>query len=135
MTRDDLAVVSRMFAYWGEGDLEGMLACADPDLEWLAAADGRRYRGHGGVREFFIRWREGAERLEVPLQRTTEVSTGRILAVGRLRLTRPGRGLSDSPGVWIFDVDGGRVTRIHSYESERAAMRAFDAADAVSTRG
>jgi ketosteroid isomerase-like protein len=125
--------VSRMFACWGEGDLEGMLACADPDLEWLAAADGRLYRGHGGVREFFIRWREAGQRLEVPLQRATEVAEGRVLAVGRLRLTRPGRGLADSPGVWIFDVDCGRVTRIQSYQSERAAMQALDAADAVST--
>jgi ketosteroid isomerase-like protein len=122
-----------MFACWGEGDLEGMLACADPDLEWLAAADGRLYRGHGGVREFFIRWREGGQRLEVPLQRATEVAEGRVLAVGRLRLTRPGRGLADSPGVWIFDVGCGRVTRIQSYQSERAAMQALDAADAVST--
>lgn len=110
-----------------------MLACADPDLEWLAAADGRMYRGHGGVREFFIRWREGPQRLEVPLQRATEVAAGRILAVGRLRLTRPGRGLADSPGVWIFDVDCGRVPRIRSYQSEHAAMQSFDAADALST--
>jgi ketosteroid isomerase-like protein len=133
VTRDDLAVVSRLFACWGEGDLEGMLACADPDLEWLAAADGRLYRGHGGVREFFIRWREGAQRLEVPLQRAIEVTPGRILAVGRLRLTRPGRGLADSPGVWIFDVDCGQVTRICSYRSEREAMQAVGPADAVSS--
>jgi ketosteroid isomerase-like protein len=122
-----------MFACWGEGDLEGMLACADPDLEWLAAADRRLYRGHGGVREFFIRWRGSGQRLEVPLQRTAEVAPGRILAVGRLRLTRPGRGLADSPGVWIFDVDCGQITRIHSYPSEREAMQALGSADAVSS--
>ena len=85
------------------------------------------------MREFFIRWREGAQRLEVPLQRATQVAAGRILAVGRLRLTRPGRGLADSPGVWIFDVDCGRITRIQSFQSERAAMQSLDASDTVST--
>ena len=101
-----------------------MLGIVDPALEWHSAADGKLYKGHEGVREFFNHWQEVGERLEVPLQRTVELAPGQILAVGRLRLMRPGRGLADSPGVWIFHVSGGRITRIHAYRSEREAMEA-----------
>jgi ketosteroid isomerase-like protein len=121
VTRDDLAVVSRLFACWSAGDLEGMLSCLDPRLEWRAAADGRLYKGHDGAREFFARWQDAGQQLEVPLQRAIEVAPGRILVVGRLRVLRPGRGLADSPGVWGHHVDNGLVTRIESFASEREA--------------
>jgi ketosteroid isomerase-like protein len=103
-----------------------MLECVDPELEWRAAADGRLYRGHEGVREFFER-QHREQRLDVPLQRAAEVGLGRVLAVGRLRALRPGRGLSDSPGVWAFYVSDGRITRIEAYGSEIAALAALRA--------
>jgi ketosteroid isomerase-like protein len=134
VTRDDLAVVSRMFACWGDEDLEGLLSCVDPELEWRTAADGRLYKGHDGARAFYTRWRASRGRLEVPLQRTVEVAPGVILAVGRLRLMRPGRGLADSPGVWLFRVGEGRITHIHAYRSEREAMEALPVRGAVSAR-
>lgn len=103
-----------------------MLECADPELEWRAAADGRLYRGHEGVREFFER-QSAAQRLDVPLQRVREVGPGRVLAVGRLRVIRPGRGLSDSPGVWAFYVNDGRISRIEAHGTEREALAALRA--------
>jgi ketosteroid isomerase-like protein len=130
VTRDDLAVVSRMFACWASNDLEGMLECADPELRWHTAADGELYEGHEGVRTFFERWQTNGQRLEAPLQRAVEVSPGRILVVGRLRLMRPGRGLADSPGVWAFHVQDGRITLIHAYRSESEAIDALKAARA-----
>src|SRR2546423_13606551 len=97
MTRDDLAVVSRMFAAWADEDLEGMIDCVDPGLDWHAAADGRHYKGHEGVREFFGRMRANGQRLEVPLQRPAEVRPGCILAAGRRGLGRPGDGRARPP--------------------------------------
>jgi hypothetical protein len=110
-----------------------MLSCTDPGLEWHAAADGRLYKGHDGVREFFNRWQDHGQQLEVPLQRAVEVAPGRILAVGRLRLLRPGRGLADSPGLWGHHVEGGLITRIQSYHSEREAIEALRNGKPVST--
>jgi ketosteroid isomerase-like protein len=119
-----------MFACWAAGDLDGMLECTDPGLVWHAASDGGLYEGHAGVRTFHARWQTNGQRLEAPLQRAVEISPGRILAVGRLRLMRPGRGLADSPGVWAFHVDGGRVTLIHAYRTESEAIEALKAAPA-----
>jgi ketosteroid isomerase-like protein len=119
-----------MFAFWAALDLEGMLGIVDPGLEWRAAADGQLYRGHEGVREFFRRHSNG-ERLEVPLQRAVEVRPGCVLAVGRLRIQRPGRGLADSPGIWLFYVSDGKIGRIESYRSEREALDAAQAPDPV----
>jgi ketosteroid isomerase-like protein len=127
MTRDDLAVVSRMFACWAAEDLEGMLECVSPKLQWVTAVNGKLYKGHEGVREFYGTMRANGQRLEVPLQRTAEVRPGVILAVGRLRMVRPGHGLADSPGVWAFHVKDGKITRIQSYPSERDALEAVAA--------
>jgi ketosteroid isomerase-like protein len=127
MTRDDLAVVSRMFACWAAEDLPGILDCVSPELEWVTAADGKLYSGHEGVREFYSTMRANGQRLEVPLQRTAEVRPGRILAVGRVRLVRPGHGLADSPGVWVFDIRDGKIAGIHSHASERDALEAIAA--------
>jgi ketosteroid isomerase-like protein len=125
VTRDDLAVVARLFTHWAAGDLEGMLACMHPEIEWHAGADGQLYTGHAGAREFFGRWQDQSQRLEVPLQRAIEVAPGRILVVGRLRVIRPGRGLADSPGVWSHYVEDGLITRIQSHQSEREAIDAL----------
>jgi ketosteroid isomerase-like protein len=130
VTRDDLAVVSRMFACWASDDLEGMLECTDAELRWHAAVDGELYEGHDGVRRFFERGQANGQRIEAPLQRAIEVSPGRILVVGRVRLMRPGRGLADSPGVWAFHVQNGRITMIHAYRSESEAIEALKAARA-----
>jgi ketosteroid isomerase-like protein len=119
-------VVERMFAAWAARDVEALLGCVDPEVEWRTAADGQVYRGHEGAREFFER-QMTAQRLDVPLQRVAQVGPGRVLAVGRLRLIRPGRGLSDSPGVWAFHVSDGRITRIEAYGSEIAALAALRA--------
>lgn len=129
MTRDDLAVVSRMFACWAAEDLEGMLDCVSPELEWVTAVDGKLYKGHAGVRKFYETMRSNGKRLEVPLQRTAEVRPGRILAVGRLRTVQPGQGLADSPGIWVFSVADGQITRIQAYPSERAALEAVAAGE------
>jgi ketosteroid isomerase-like protein len=125
VTRDDLAVVSRMFACWGDDDLEGILSCVDPDIEWHSTIDSRPYRGHDGMREVFERWRAGGEQLEVPLQRAVEVAPGRVLAVGRVRVLRSGRGFADSPGIWLFHVERGRITQAETFRSEREARQAI----------
>jgi ketosteroid isomerase-like protein len=117
-----------MFACWAAEDLEGMLECVSPKLEWVTAADGRLYTGHEGVRDFYGTMRADGQRLEVPLQRTAEVRPGVILAVGRLRMVKPGRGLADSPGVWAFYVKDGRIVRIQSFPSERDALEIVAAA-------
>ena len=124
-----------MFACWASGDLDGMLEITDPGLVWHAAADGELYKGHDGVRTFFERWQDNGQSLEAPLQRAVELSPGRILVVGRLRLIQPGRGLADSPGVWAFHIEGGRVMRIDSYRSERDAIDALKAARAPEESG
>jgi ketosteroid isomerase-like protein len=115
-----------MFGAWAAGDLQGMIRCVHSDLEWHAAADGRLYRGHEGVREFFERHHDG-EKLEAPLQRSSQVRSGRVLAVGRLRTQRPGRGLADSPGIWLFHLRDGKIARIDSFASERDALEAAHA--------
>jgi hypothetical protein len=120
-----------MFACWAAEDLEGMIACSDPALELHAAADGRLYKGHAGVREFFARWQDDGQHLEVPLQRAVELAPGRILAVGRLRLIRPGRGLADSPGVWAVHVEGGKIKFGQGHRSERDAIQALHGAAAL----
>ncbi len=114
-----------MFACWAADDLEGMFGCVDPDFEFRSATDGNLYKGRDGLREFYERWRDRGERLEIPLQRAVEVSPGRILAVGRVRVLQSGRGFADSPGIWVMQVEHGRLIRAEAFRTEREARQAL----------
>ena len=81
MTQSDspTAVVRRMFAAFGAGDLDALLATVHPDSRWtyyganprLSAAE---FSGHAAVRRFFARI---LERLEM-----TEFNTDEFVAEG-----------------------------------------------------
>ena len=81
MTQSDspTAVVRRMFAAFGAGDLDALLATVHPDSRWtyyganprLSAAE---FSGHASVRRFFARI---LERLEM-----TEFNTDEFVAEG-----------------------------------------------------
>lgn len=58
MSQENVEIARAAYAAINLGDLEGFLALIDPDVEFLslvAEVEGRVYRGHDGVRE----WWEG----------------------------------------------------------------------------
>jgi len=55
MSPDNVAVAKRMYDARNRGDIEGVLAECDPDVEWhphLATLGGKPIFGHAGIREY-----------------------------------------------------------------------------------
>src|SRR5215211_9492749 len=55
MSPDNVAVAKRMYDARRRGDIEGVLAECDPDVEWhphLATLGGKPIFGHAGIREY-----------------------------------------------------------------------------------
>jgi ketosteroid isomerase-like protein len=58
MSQENISVIRRSIDAFNSGDVEEMIALADPELEWRpafgAATDGgTAYRGHDGFREYW----------------------------------------------------------------------------------
>lgn len=83
----DEATVRRWFDAFNSRDLEAMLACMHPNVDFhplrLHGLDGA-YHGHRGVGEWF----DGLQRLEhrhrVELTQASAVGSGRVIAAGTL---------------------------------------------------
>jgi ketosteroid isomerase-like protein len=58
MSQQNVDIVRNMYDAYNRGDTDAARAALDPGVEWDSRhhPDGRVYRGHDGVREFFEDW-------------------------------------------------------------------------------
>jgi ketosteroid isomerase-like protein len=79
------SVVTRWVDAFNALDLDGMLACLAERVEFrplrLSGLSGC-YRGHDGVREWFASLRHSRQHHPIVIQKTLDVGSGRILAMG-----------------------------------------------------
>jgi ketosteroid isomerase-like protein len=73
MSRENVEVMEAAYAAISRGDLDAFLALAHPEIEFrslIAEAEGRTYRGHDGVRDWWdsvirsLKIRPGPEKIE-----------------------------------------------------------------------
>ena len=128
MPEADFEVIQRAWDGFTRGDIEGVLEELDPNVELVpfgAKMEGKSYRGHDGVREW---WREiqanWAEFQTLPEEfRRVE---DRILVFGQW-IAR-GRTSGVSLGVaatWIVDVRDGKIVRWQTYTDREEALEAL----------
>lgn len=88
---DLVTIVQRTYAAFGEGDIAGLLAHVDDDVEWSMDLDApgaemvpmfRQHRGHDGVRTYL----DAVSELEVLAFEPREFLTGDRTVVARLRI-------------------------------------------------
>lgn len=88
---DDVEIVRRFYDAIGRKDFDTMFALAHDDAEWdlrEAALDERVYRGHEGLREYFVPLWEVAPEFSVDVQDLAArgdrvIARVRVLAQGR----------------------------------------------------
>ncbi len=107
MSEENLEVVRRVYDAAGRRDAAAVLALYDPGVELdmsrlqavgLMGGEGRRYRGHEGLRSFFREWHEAWDNVEYAGRRRRPESTG----VNGFASTRMG-------GRSVTSVPGGRA--------------------------
>jgi ketosteroid isomerase-like protein len=109
------------------GDLDRLLALADPDIElrsWLGAVEGGVYRGHAGVREWFRDVIETFAPLDPGLTGVEEAG-GAAIATGHARGRARSSGLElEWDWVAILRVSEGKVVHFSVYRDRDELRRA-----------
>jgi ketosteroid isomerase-like protein len=99
MPQENVEVMEAVYAAITRRDLEGFLAVAHPDIEFhslIAEADGRVYRGHDGVREW---WQAVIEPLGIR-PGTEKIESFRDRGITRMRLTGTIEGVEVPQDMW-----------------------------------
>jgi ketosteroid isomerase-like protein len=128
MSQENVCVVKELFAAAMRGDVEGVVACAAPDVVIDRAphpsAHGGvvHFEGHEGIREYFAmldeRWIGRAE-----VQKVIDANDGVVVSV---RLSAgPTSMLTLGPSAaWVAQVRHGKVVRLTIYRSQTEALAA-----------
>jgi uncharacterized protein len=125
-------IVKDVFAAFGRGDLQGLLALLTEDIEWITPGEGwplaGTYRGRAGVAGLL---QKASDMLEISFLEPREfVGQGdRILVVGseRGRVKATNRTF-EAHWVIAFTVRNGKVTNVREYNDSLALARAFGTA-------
>ena len=128
----DIEVVKAMFAAFADRDLDGVLAIADPEIEFAAVTGeqaGRKepYRGHDGMRQYFCDVAAVWEELRLTPREFRGVGD-LVLVTGKVSARSRSRTITGSTG-WVFRVRDGKVDYAHAYASAADAIAAVEDAE------
>jgi uncharacterized protein len=127
--RTPLETVSTMYECFASGDVEGILALTDPEIEIQHVEGlpwGGRYKGHEGVLQFIQRLLENVEARLEP-QATFEAGDT-VVHIARARGTARATGRSvDLPEVHLWKVRDGKIVSLASYIQRDAMLAALAA--------
>ena len=129
MSAQDVETIRAGVAALIKGDLEGMMAALDPDVELVtlkSVLDGTEYRGHEGLRRWLADMREDWSDWELTLDDVSEAAHGRILVKAHMRLHGRSGVALDQPAAWLCQMRSGRATKIQFYGDPVAALKAAE---------
>ena len=123
-------VVQASHAAVNRRDLDAFLAVTHPEVEFrslIAEAEGRDYRGHSGVREWWESVIESLGGMHSVIEHTETSEDG---GVSRVRLTGEVEGVELSQTVWeAFRVRDGVLVWWCFYRTEAEALEAVGLSD------
>ena len=132
VTQENLRIVQDLFAAFGRGDKQGMLALSAEDIEWIIPGEdwplAGTHRGHAGLNSLVQKANETVE-TSYPEPPEFIAQGDRVLVVGfaRGRIKATNRTFEDD---WVFaiTVRNGKLTNIREYIDTQALARASEMA-------
>ena len=125
MSEENVAVVRRGYAAVNRGDIDGLLATVDPDVEFtslIAEAEGETFHGHEGVRRW---WKEVVLPLGGLHGEPEEVRDCGDTVLARVLGTYRPRGVEVRQTVWhLVRFRDGKATRWEFFRTEAEALEA-----------
>jgi uncharacterized protein len=117
----NIAFVQSLYAAFGRGDIDTIVAGTSPDVDWRVNGRGSDYptlgewKGRDGVRGFFADVAKHQEALEFSPSEFY-AATDRVFVLGRYswKVRKNGRTVS-SDWVHVFTIAGGKVTRFREF--------------------
>ena len=107
--------------------MAAFLDLLDPDVEWvpiLAVLEGRVYRGHKDVQRWVEDLDPDWEFFEVYYEEVHDFGD-RVLIFGHWRARGRASGVeSEQPAIWLYEMKGGKVVRMHTFTDRAEALEA-----------
>ena len=131
MSEADVQLVRTVFDAINRRDVQAVLDAYHPeaDMSTLTSelVQGKAYRGHSGIREYFSSFADVWEELRLEPEDIRDLGD-RILVVGRWSSRGKESGAEvESPAAWIFAVRGGRIVFSRAYRDAEEALSDSDA--------
>ena len=128
MSQANVDAFKRSIEAYNRGDVEGLLADLDTEVEWrpvlpvVLGGGTTVYRGHDGIREMLGDLDEIFDERHISFSVIHDVGD-RIVAVGNLTIRGRGSGLqTESPFGWLADFKNGKATSIRTYLNPDEAL-------------
>jgi ketosteroid isomerase-like protein len=126
-----IEVVGRAYEAFKNLDADGLIAVADPEIEFgtSAAAPGGTYRSHTGIRRY-LKEIEGAfgHRWDAEIERVADVGPDRVILIARIF----GEGRAGEPLEFrvahVWELRDGKLLRGTVYLDPHEALEAVEAA-------
>ncbi|MEA2153323.1 MAG: uncharacterized protein QOI18_1556 [Solirubrobacteraceae bacterium] len=128
MSQENVEIVRVLMGAVDRRDIDTFVGVVTPDFEWLplfaAHVEGDVYRGREGIEAFLGEVEETWEEFR-PMPAEYRDLGDCVLALGRLRTRGRTSGVpNDSPWGGVYDLRGGKISRIRTYLDHDEALRA-----------
>ena len=128
MSQKNVEFARRSISDFNRRDISAFLEPVDPDVEWVpigATLEGRVYRGHDGVRQWFKDLAADWELFEVSVEEIRDLGD-RVLSLGHWRARSRGSGvaLENQPAAWLSEFKDDKCVRFRTYTDRREALEA-----------
>ena len=111
-------IVEAAYAAFARGDIAGVLALLDDDVEWSSPAtlpQGGHFHGKDGVGQFFQSIGASWSALALDVESVSEVGASQVIGVVRADGARPDWGPSGYGAVHVFTIRDGKIVRFREY--------------------
>jgi uncharacterized protein (TIGR02246 family) len=122
----DVELVRGVFDAINRRDVQAVLDAFHPDCDLSTLTSelvqGKAYRGHTGIREYFSSFADVWEELQLDPAEIRDLGD-RILVIGRWTSRGRESGAEvETPAAWIFAVRDGRIIFSHAYRDAEEAL-------------
>jgi ketosteroid isomerase-like protein len=129
MSQENVAKVRASLDAWNRGDVDGWLAAAHPEIEWVSEVAQRMegsetvYRGDAELRRF---WDEWHALWDVVIEITETLDAGdTVVAMANVRAHGDASGVDlETPIAYVFQFEDGLVRRARAYFDQQEALSA-----------
>jgi ketosteroid isomerase-like protein len=129
MPQANVEIVNYVIEAFNRRDVDGILQCVNPDLEWFPAISvpfgGDPLRGREGIEAYVREITDTWEEYRVVSQDFGALGGERVLVLSRVEARGAGsHGLVDEPMGEIYDLRDGKISRVRTYLDHDEALQA-----------
>ena len=129
MSQENVEIVKRVIDGFNGRDVDGILRCVNPDLEWFPAIrvtfGGDPLRGREGIEAYVGEVTNTWEEYRVVPQDFRALGVEQVLVLSRVEARgAASHGLVDEPMGQIYDLRDGKISRVRTYLDHGEALRA-----------